>query len=440
MPTPLVLKFGGATLGREDRVRKTVGMVRETTAPRVVVVSAREGVTDRLKKALLLAEGGKQDPTLNAVLAELHPGIPEVLQKNLSALTGDLRRAAANRKVSPSQGDAVLARGERLSAHWYAARLTEVGLPAEALEADLMGLETDGNFGGAIIRPLPSRGPVRNAIRSVLRKGRVPVITGYIGRGTRGKVATLGRGGSDYTATSVGCLIGARRTVLVKTDVSLFTADPKLIRRAEPVRRLSYEEAEELAQFGAKVLHPLTVEPARQCGMEVAVESLDFPGLSTTIGPAIANVGIRAMTLLSPVALLLLRVPGGRQRKGVIADVSRILSEARINVVTLYTSSALLCILVESAQGPRARAALLPFVEGDGLGASLNGPLPVALVTAIGEGIAADLSRLPRSISSKVYGVSGTTRTLSLAVPVSRGKHTLREVHRLLVEERSGPA
>ncbi|MCL4324028.1 MAG: hypothetical protein M1144_00970, partial [Candidatus Thermoplasmatota archaeon] len=309
MPTPLVLKFGGATLGREDRVRKTVGMVRETTAPRVVVVSAREGVTDRLKKALLLAEGGKQDPTLNAVLAELHPGIPEVLQKNLSALTGDLRRAAASRKVSPSQGDAVLARGERLSAHWYAARLTEVGLPAEALEADLMGLETDGNVGGAIIRPLPARGPVRNAIRSVLRKGRVPVITGYIGRGTRGKVATLGRGGSDYTATSVGCLIGARRTVLVKTDVSLFTADPKLIRRAEPVRRLSYEEAEELAQFGAKVLHPLTVEPARQCGMEVAVESLDFPGLSTTIGPAIANVGIRAMTLLSPVALLLLRVP-----------------------------------------------------------------------------------------------------------------------------------
>lgn len=434
---PIVIKFGGATLGREDRIRKTVQVVRSTTGPVVVVVSAREGVTDRLKRALEKGVSKDSISNLSEDLRTLHPGIPDVLEANIAALEGDLARLPRARHAGSEIADAVLARGERLSAHWYAERLEQEGIRAEPLEADQIGLLTDGTFGGAVIQQSTSRRLVRARVLPVIRRGAVPVVTGYIGRDGVGRTTTLGRGGSDYTATSLGSFLDAERTILVKTDVSLFSADPRVVRRAEPIGRLSYEEAEELAQFGARVLHPLTVEPARLHGMEVTVESLERPGLSTTIGPAVRGRGIRAMTLLAPVALLHLRVPGGRQRKGVIAEVSRILSDVRINVVTLFTSSALLSILVEAPMGEAARRVLLPFVRKDGLGATLNGPRRTALVTVIGEGVAADIERLPRSVTSEALGISGTTRTLSLAVPEKLGPSTLREAHRALVEDRS---
>jgi aspartate kinase len=434
---PIVIKFGGATLGREDRVRRTERLVQTTTGPLLIVVSAREGVTNRLKNAIDRASRNETSPDLESFLKRFHPGISDVLSSNLRDLDQELGRIRRARTALPDVTDAILARGERLSAHWYAHRLAEIGLPAVAVEADRLGLQTDGNHGAAVIQQSASQANVRRGIASIFRRRSLPIVTGYIGRTIDGHTTTLGRGGSDYTATSLGSIVGAERTILVKTDVSLFTADPRIVRRAQPVARLSYEEAEELAQFGAKVLHPLTVEPARVRGMEVTVESLERPGLSTTIGPEVKGHGIRAMTLLSPVALLHVRVPGGRQRKGVIAEVARILASARVNVVTLFTSSALLSIVVEAAMGKAARQAITPFVVKDGLGASLDGPRRSTLVTVIGEGVGADIGRIPREITEQTLGISGTTRTLSLAVPIAEGRRTLRELHRVLVEEPS---
>lgn len=126
----------------------------------------------------------------------------------------------------------------------------------------------------------------------------------------------------------------------------MLSADPREVAAAQPIPTLSYEEAEELAQFGARVLHPLTIEPARAYGVRITVRSLDDPRVSTTIGPAHPGRRNRAVTVLRPLRLLRLRVPGGRQRPGIVAEVADRLRSAKVNVVQLFTSSALLCLVI----------------------------------------------------------------------------------------------
>lgn len=443
----VIVKFGGAALGTEASLTSVVEEVRHGTRPRLVVVSAREGVTDLLKAAIAAPTDRALHERALERLAERHADGPREVGEVLDALRrqlAQLRRAARGpsepsrrallSRAPPPLADAILAQGERMAAHWFARRLERAGVRSKPLMADQMGLVTDEHHGEAIVLLDRSEGPVRRALQPLLRREVVPVVTGFLGRTPSGRVATLGRGGSDYSATCLGNLLGAARVELVKKDVSILTADPRIVPGARPLSRLSYEEAEELAQFGAKVLHPLTVEPAREKGVEVVIRSLEDPQKTTTIGPALPGGGIRALTLLAPAAMMLLRVPGGRQRKGVIAEVSRVLSEAEVNVITMFTSSALLIVLVEPTAGRKARRVLDPFARADG--ASLEGPLEAALVTAIGEGVLADLGGLPPDVASRALGVSATSRTLSFAVPLSAGETSLVSLHRTLVSSR----
>jgi aspartate kinase len=303
-----------------------------------------------------------------------------------------------------------------------------------ALEADQLGLITDNAYGHASVLFDRSRPGVVAGIEEVLGRGEVPIVTGYFGRSLEGRVATLGRGGSDYSATAIAALIGARRVELVKREVSVLSADPRIVRSARPIDRLSYQEAEELAQFGARVLHPLTVEPALQAGIEIVVRSLNDPRVATTIGAKPGGPrAMRAITLLSPVAILRVRVPGGRQRPGVVADATERLAVHGINIVTLFTSSSLLVLVVERARARRAREVLSTlFRPGP---AVVEGPFAVALVTAIGEGILGDLGRIPSSTLARGEGLSASPRSLSFAVPVDEGRTAVRSLHRALVEE-----
>ena len=406
-------------------------LIRRTPRPRLVVVSAREGVTDLLRSTLETTHDRALQGRVLSQLERLHPEPRPAVRRILGRLAREFR-GFSRATSTPPRTDAILAVGERLAAHWMADRLNREGVPAGAVEADSAGLLTDGRFGEATIRLEASRARVRGILGPLLGSGQTPVVTGFLGRGPGGCVTTLGRGGSDYTATSLGYLLDARRVILVKENVSLLSADPRLVPGAIPLPRLSYEEAEELAQFGARVLHPLTVEPARRKGIELCVQSLHRRESSTLIGPGVRGGLVRALTLLSPVALLVLRVPGGRQRRGVIARVGNLLRDRGINVVTMFTSSALLLVFVEGALASRARTSLEPLAQEDG--ASLEGPRRISLVTAIGERILRDLPEIPTSLVTQALGMSATPRTISLAVPEEGGVGALRLLHRLLVE------
>ena len=430
-PVPAVVKYGGAALGPEMAPRALEDLLGRT-GPVVAVVSARAGVTDLLLNCL--------EPPFRTVrhvetvrqLRRQHPEGTGSAEAHLVGLEKDLQRLRTADRVTPELSDRIIAHGERLAAAWFAGELQRRGRASQAVDADELGLRTDGAPGDARILLAASVGPVRRGLTRLLSRGILPVVTGFIGSSSGGRVTTLGRGGSDYSATAVAYCLHWSRVELVKQSVSLRSADPRLVPGTRPVERLSFDEAEELAQFGAKVLHPRTMEPARARGMEVTIRSLEDPTQRTLVGPRPGPEPLRAITLLGPVSLLLLRVPGGRQRKGVLAEVSLALSDGGVTVATLYTSSALLCIVVEAAQATRALRLLKRFSQLEG--ATLEGPLPAALVTAIGQGLLSDLGRLPEGLPPLVLGASATDRTLSLAVPADRGVEVLRALHRNLVE------
>ena len=436
MPTarpPLVLKFGGASLGRPDVIAQEVAAARTRGETVVVVASAREGVTDHLEEAIAHPRGRVRHRRLLAALRADHPDLPPAGVRHLERLGALLATLEREGEADPALADRIRSVGERLSVHWLAARLADAGIPATPLEADHLGLITDNTYGASCILFERSRSAVRRGIRRVLVRGAVPVVTGYFGRSLEGRVATLGRGGSDYAAAAIGALIDASRVELVKRHVAVLSADPREVPAARPIPELSYEEAEELAQFGARVLHPLTIEPARTHGVTLRVRSLEDPAVVTTITGARADRRNRALTVLRPLRLLRLRVPGGRQRPGVVAEVSQRLAAAGVNLVQLYTSSALLCLVLEPDQVLAGLRALAPVTREAAV--MVDGPFRVALVTAIGDGILDDLDRLPRAAVDGAEGFSATPRALSLAVPEEEATRVVRALHRALVEE-----
>ena len=430
---PIVLKFGGASLEDPTRVVREVRSARSEGPPVVVVASAREGVTDLLNEAVHHPRSEALHRKVVEEVRRRHPDLPAAGRRQIDRLRRLLDQVGTSRVRDPPLVDRVLSQGERVSVHWLARVLRADGVPAMPIEADHLGLITDNAYGASCILFDRSRLPVRRGIRRVLERGEVPVITGYFGRSLEGRVATLGRGGSDYAASAIGSLIGASRVELVKRHVAVLSADPRIVPEARPIPELSYEEAEELAQFGARVLHPLTIEPARAQGILLRVRSLDDPNVVTTIAPARAERRNRALTMLRPLRLLRLRVPGGRQRPGIVAEVSHHLSQAGVNIVQLYSSSALLCLVLDPAQVLTALRALAPVTRE--AAAMVEGPYRVTLVIAIGDGILDDLDRLPTDAVAGAEGFSATPRALSLAVPESRGPEVLRVLHRALVSE-----
>ena len=428
---PVVLKFGGAALEDAGRVGRDVRSVLAEGAPVVVVASAREGVTDLLTEALAHPRSLARHATILEAVRRRHPDLPPAGCRHLDRLVRLFALVEGTPGRDGPMSDRVLSQGERLAVHWLSARLVEQGVAAVAVEADHLGLITDNAYGASCILFDRSGPSVRRGLGRLLSRGELPVVTGFFGRSLEGRVATLGRGGSDYAAAGIGALIGASRVELVKRHVAVLTADPREVPDARPIPELSYEEAEELAQFGARVLHPLTIEPARAHGITIRVRSLEDPAVVTTIAPSKAGRRNRALTILRPLRLLRLRVPGGRQRPGIVAEVSHRLSSAHVNLVQLYTSSALLCLVLTPDQVVSAIRALAPVTRD--AAAMLDGPYRVALITAIGDGVLDDLHRLPPSALAGIEGFSATPRALSLAVPLARGSRVLRDLHRSLV-------
>ncbi len=294
----VVMKFGGSSVVDAAAIDRVVSIVdRERTrggAP-VVVVSALGGVTDMLLSTAEAARAGRT-PALEELLESLSsrhhgqarhvaPGdmaLPAALQSDLDALRAILAPAAAAHRLTPSEADAVAAIGELLSSRIVAAALTQRGLPAVWIDAR-NAIITDASHTRALPLLDETAQASTAAIRPVLDAGGIPVLGGFIGRTVEGATTTLGRGGSDYSASLVGAAIGASE-IQIWTDVDgMLTADPRIVPDAEVVRHLSFAEAAELAYFGAKVLHPSTIFPAVSRNIPVRILNSHRPDGAGTL-------------------------------------------------------------------------------------------------------------------------------------------------------------
>ena len=254
----LVMKFGGTSLGDRRRIDTVVSLIRgrQSRQP-VVVCSAHAGVTDLLLAGARAAANGS--PDLGPVRAREYE-VLDALKLRRSLVEDDLERLdqmfrglALLGELTPRSLDGVASFGERMSVRAVAALLRRRRIPATAVETDRAGLVTDRRFTRA--SPLPAAYVNLRKVLSAVEG--IPVVTGFIGCDEDGNVTTLGRSGSDFTATIVGRAVSAEE-VEIWTDVSgVLTADPRMVPDARPVERLTYAEASELAYYGAKVIHPV---------------------------------------------------------------------------------------------------------------------------------------------------------------------------------------
>ena len=398
----------------------------------VVVVSARRGVTHLLRQALHSFTRPAAD-TLVRTLRHRHPDLPAEGRRWLTRAQSDWARLSVT--VSPAEEDRWLSLGERLAAHWMEARLRRRGLPAVAIESDALGVITDGRFGAARIDLERSRRPVRRRLVGLLAQGKIPVVTGYFGADSRGRVTTLGPGGSDYSATALSALLPAKRVDLVKSRFSILTADPAVVPAARPVRHVSYLQAEELAQFGASVLHPAAMEPARQAQVPIRVRTLGDPAQVTVIDGSPGGAEVWSVAWLGPFLLARLEVPGGRARPSVARRLLEELEVRGVSVAGVSTSQSTIQLLLDPSARRPARTALTRAAIGGR--AELRPLVRVSVVTLLGRNAPRALSRLPPELLSASFAVEASPRSVSIVLPASWTARGCRVLHRLFVEPRA---
>ena len=290
----IVMKFGGTSMGNPDAIRRCAELVeqqiKKTGQKPLVVVSAYSKVTDKLLDAAKKAVKGDIDSPV-AEIAKRHTDMlrgldleKEVGEKNLAELHDLLRGIHMVKEVTPRLYDYVASFGERLSSKCFAALLRARGhTDAEAVNAYDLGLLTDSRFMNA--RPLPDTYErIAEAFKPHAKK--LLVVTGFIGKDKNGDITTIGRSGSDFTAGIFGAALEASEIQVWKDVPGVMTSDPSLIRDAQPLPKLSFEEASELAYYGAEVLHPATMVPAMKRGIPVRVlHTFDPDAPGTVITP-----------------------------------------------------------------------------------------------------------------------------------------------------------
>jgi len=297
----VTMKFGGSSLADADRIHHVTALIKDQIAagyrPRAVICSAMGKTTNSLLSAGDFALEGRVNidaiRTLhNNALDEFdcNEGVRNEVTALLNECEDMLNGVRMIQELSPKSLDQLVSYGERCSVRIVAARLNQIGVPAQAFDSWDVGMLTDSNFGDAKLLA-ESEDAIRNAFQNKIDPGVVAVVTGFIGQDPNGKITTLGRGGSDLTATAIGAACQLDEIQVWKDVDGILSADPRLVKTAVPVEDVSYEEASELAYFGAQVLHPIAMQPAMKYDVPVRVKNSYNPSAKGTVikkrvGPA----------------------------------------------------------------------------------------------------------------------------------------------------------
>jgi aspartokinase/homoserine dehydrogenase 1 len=367
-------------VGNASCVRRVAEIVRDAgrDSDLVVVVSAMSGVTNKLLAAATRSEAGdhgsaeailsgirdQHDTAVNALLGstELRSAVLNKMQECYAE--GDRLCQSTNlrRDLTLRWRDSISGLGERLSAPLVAAALMEYGVKSEAVEATEI-IVTDSRHGAADPSIDATRVRCEVRLRKLLQRGIVPVVTGFLGATPEGVLTTLGRGGSDYSATILAAALDADE-VVIWTDVDgLMTADPRLVGEACTIPEISYREAAELAHFGAKVLHPKTITAVTQCGIPLWIRNTFSPQLPgtriTPAGPS-TDEGVKGLTSISEVGLITVGGPGIAGVPDVLGRTFATTAAVQANVLLILQSSSQndICLVVASSVAERTVEAL----------------------------------------------------------------------------------
>ena len=404
-----IWKFGGASLADAAAVERATKLIRGHRGPLVVVVSAMAGVTDILLGGARAAARGDARGGLNAadVFERKNRAVVEALlqgaaRKRTLALVQSMsdeyrdliRAVVALRDVPARASDTLVSRGERVATAIVAAALAASGRPAVAAEA-LDFVVTDAHHGYATPDVAATRVLARAALLPLLLRGRVPVVPGFIGRAPDGALTTLGRGGSDLTATLLARCLNARRVVLWKDVPGILPADPRLVSDARLIPQLHQREAAEVAYYGAKVLHPRALIPIEGRPTIVDVRSFYHPerlGTEISARRTLPKYPVKALATIKGQALVTVSGKGMLGVPGIAARAFGAVHASGLSVSTIFQASSESSIgfTLAEADSKRAVAALeRAFREERDLGLieEISSQGGLAVIAVVGNGM-----------------------------------------------------
>ena len=407
----IVAKFGGTSVGDATAIRRTAGIVRGRIARQpVVVVSALAGTTNALLSVAEQAASGNlvvaiatvqqlRERHLAAVTELVGTGAEaEDLAATESMLLDELAHLAEALSVlghvTPRSLDAIASFGEQLSAPMVTAAFRKEGIDAVLVDARKV-LMTDAQFGRAEPQHDRIAAAAQEHLLPIVRRGAVPVLGGYIGATADGITTTLGRGGSDYSASLLGSALEAD-AIEIWTDVDgMLTADPRVVRGARLIQHIRFDEAAELASFGAKVLHPNTIAPAVRRGIPVFIfNSMKPDGTGTRITADAPRLAVRAIAGKGNTVIVKVRSPRMLGAPGALQQIFEVFARHRTSVDVVTTSEVSVSLTVDDDQYLEPVVAELRKFGDVGIERDRG------IIAVVGSGLAADPAAMARALAA----------------------------------------
>ena len=413
------MKFGGTSVGSAEAILRVASIVKRTventihitgSGPRrcAVVASAMSGVTNELISAANAAIAGdvtEIEAAIERLYARHHETIDALslsaaerdgVRSHVDALLDEVRSlchaTAVLRELTPRGLDVISGMGERLSVPLVAAAIRSRGLPSTAIKATEL-IVTDNRHGGASPLMDETRAKARARLLPLLEQGAVPVITGFIGATASGTPTTLGRGGSDYSATILGACLDSDE-IWIWSDVDgVLSADPRIVPDAQTIATLSYAEAAEFSYFGAKVIHPKTILPAVESGIPLRILNSfepEHPGTRILADPPFNGRVVKGITSIKGVSEITVEGRGMLGIPGIAARVFGAVAHEGVNVLMISQSSSeqSICFIVPEDAAARTLQALEAAFEYDILRHNVErvwSQPDVAILSVVGE-------------------------------------------------------
>ena len=417
----LVLKYGGTSLSSPSDIRNVAKNVASLAKNNeiVVVCSAIDGVTDDLIRiSTMIEQRNKNDTTktLDNVIKKhkqfanqtiksstIKKQLLEKLNIDVLELQELVRGLTLLKEVSTRSLDYLISFGERLSDDLVSFSLQDLKNKSTALNGKEVGIVTDSNFGES--RPLMDTTRIRisKTLGSLLSKKIIPVVGGFAGADQHGNITTFGRGGSDYTATIIASCINADEIWLMSDVEGLMTADPKLVKNARLLNEVSYAEAIEMAQFGAKQIHPRTFEPILSKKIPMRIRStFDTKNTGTIVTASPSARTKRTVKCVSAIRNIgLIDLSGGITfaAPGTAAKIFTTLAEKNVNVLMVSSnpSESSLSLIVKKSDLEKAVTSLEMNLLGKTV-KKIDATPGVSIVAVIGSGMRGTVG-----VASKVF-------------------------------------
>jgi len=423
----VVMKFGGGAITNGEKMKIVANLVKSSKEAAedveiVVVTSAIYAVTDTLyRQANRIAEEGKVEKVKEfvedlrnkhnmvasvaiddiRVLKEVKDGIKERIAEMEKALIGICLLG----ELTLRSLDYIGSFGERLAAPILAGAIQSMGIEAVDFTGGDVGIITNAEYGNAQLIEGAERA-IREGITPLLGD-KIPVVCGFTGETKDGKITTLGRGGSDYTATIIGAAIDADEIWLWKDTEGIMSADPKMIKNARKIPYISYIEAMELSYFGASVLHPRAIEPVMKKKIPIRVKNLLNPkDEGTLIGEEQEKTkkAAKAITLIENTSIINIAGTGIRSISDVAARIFSVLADKNVDIIMIShgSSERTVSLVIDSAQLERAIDAIQSINAVDTVIRDFTTNSNVCTVGVVGVGMAGTVG-----VAGKVFSALG---------------------------------